>query len=406
VTISTDIQKRVAAIMDEQNVIIKERQDVIHGSWVARIGQLHLNMLGPGGTGKSFLVRDLVRHIEDAVYFETALDETTDPGQVFGPPDIKAMVEDGKTRRVITGMLPEATDAFVDEIFNGNSPTMHSLMPAMNERIFHNNGIPMNIPLRCLYSGTNKLNADADLAAFWDRLHLRYEVGYIQGRDSKADMVGQAIARMVVAGRGTVTSIAENPTLVTIAELDQAHAEALSLDVSDAVMNTFLDLQDELRGKGIQISDRRAVEGMVAVLANAWVRGHEDVQVGDLDILSAMWWTLRDQAQEARKVILEITNPGEKAALELLDRLDALKGELGKAEKLDDVHKRRAGVEAVKNADKLLSEAGDHLKKAKDAGTNTTRLDDVVGRAEAFKIKVGEDIFGIKAADLAALSKV
>lgn len=404
--ITFDIQKRISDIIVEQNTVIKERQEVIHGLWVARISQLHSCMLGKGGTGKSFLIRNLVSHIDGAVLFETALDETTDPGQVFGPPDIKAMVEDGKTRRVVTGMFPEATDAFVDEIFNGNSPVLHSLMPAMNERVFHNNGIPMNIPLRSLYSGTNKLTADADLAAFFDRLHLRWTVEYVAGRENQADMVAQAIARMSVSGRGTVTSIASNPTRVTLEELDIAHAESLALDVDDDVMNAFLDLREELAGAGgIVVSDRRVVEGMAAVLGNAYLRGHETVKVEDLDILSAMWWSLQDQAPEARNIILALTNPGEKAALDLLDELDKLKAELLAADSLDDSHKRRIGVESIRNADRLLLEANAFIQQALAAGTSTARLQETVARTEDFKVKVGADVFNLKAADLQKLAK-
>ena len=40
------------------------------------------------------------------------------------------------------------TDAFLDEFFNANGPLLHSVMPALNERIFHNNGVPTPIPLR------------------------------------------------------------------------------------------------------------------------------------------------------------------------------------------------------------------------------------------------------------------
>jgi MoxR-like ATPase len=400
--ISKDIQQRVAASISEQNAIIRERIDVIHGLWVARVGQLHTCQLGPGGTGKSMLVRDLTSHIEGAKYFETALDETTDPGQVFGPPDIKAMVEQGKTRRVTTGMLPEATDAFVDEIFNGNSPTLHSLMPVMNERIFHNNGVPTDAPLRSLHSGTNKLNADADLAAFFDRLHLRFTVDYVRSRANRADMVAMAVSRMAIAGRGTVTSVGTGITKVTLDELDIAHKEALALDVPDVVLDTFLDLREELEGNGIRVSDRRMNEGMVAVLANAWVRGHETVTVGDLDVLAHAWWILQDQQAQARSIVLSITNPGEKKALDLLDDLDKIKKELDDANKsgLDETHKRRLAVEAVRNTDKLLAEASEVLTKAQAAGTDTSRLTEVVDRSKQFKIHIGVEYFGVKPADI------
>lgn len=398
--ITQDIRQRVEDILAEQNSLIKERSEVLHGVWVGRIAQEHVLMLGPGGTGKSFLARNTADHIDGSTYFEAAFDETTDPSQVFGPPDIKAMVEDGKTRRVVTGMMPEATEAFLDEFFNGNGPLLHSIMPLLNERIFHNNGIPSGIPLRQMIAGTNKLNADADQAALWDRVHLRYVVDYVADRNAQLDMVGDAIARMSSVGRGVSTNIiGAQTTKVTIDELDTAHRECLGLDISNAVLEMFFDIRDELQhgAAKVQISDRRAVEGMAAVMANAWLRNHTSVTVGDLDILANMWWTLQDQMSTARGVILAATNPGEKAALDLLDELDKVKKEVKQANDsdLDPSRKKRVGVEAVKNTDKLLNEAKGHLAKAQAAGTSTTRLTEVIAKADSFKMEVGMAIFGL-----------
>lgn len=403
--ITQDIQQRVRKIIAEQNSVVKGRSDVIHGLWVARIAQQHLLMVGPGGTGKSFLVRDAVSHIEGAKHFETALDETTDPGQVFGPPDIPAMVKDGKNRRVVTDMLPEATDAFIDEIFNGNGPVLHSLMPIMNERIFHNNGMPSDVPLRSLYAGTNKLNADADLAAFFDRLHLRYQVDYIRARRDQSDMVSEAVARMSVLGRGTGTNLAADKTMVTVEELDQAHAEALSLSVSDGVMDLFLDLAEELKNKGIQISDRRKVEGMVAVLANAWIRGHEDVKAADLDILAHMWWTLLDQREEARQVVLAVANPGEKAAIELTKDFRKIEEALNTAQtgNADPERLRRVGVEVIRDSDKLLKELKVEQAKTNSAGGDSTKLDELETRVVDFKRRVGTEVFNLSAESISNL---
>lgn len=407
--IDQSINQRINQIITEQNSVIKERLEVIRGLWVAAVAQEHLLMLGPGGTGKSFLVRNFVSHVDGSNLFECAFDETTDPSQVFGPPDIKAMVEDGKTRRVPTGMLPEATHAFLDEFFNGNGPLLHSVMPALNERIFHNNGMPSSIPLRSAFMGTNKLNADADQAALWDRVHLRYVVDYIADRTAQAEMVGDAIARMAANGRGTSTTVPGlQKTVVTLDELDQAHKEALALDVPDPVLDLFFDIRDELQNGSakIQISDRRAVEGMAAVMANAWLNNHTTVTVGDLDILSHMWWTVQDQMSAARAVILAATNPGEKAALDLLDSLDDLKKEVKQANDsdMDSSRKKRVGVEAVKNADKLLAEAKGHIVKAQAAGTATARLEEVVKKADAFKIEVGTSIFGLDATQMQNLA--
>lgn len=396
--ISTGIQQRVAAIIAEMNDVIMGRQEVIWGTWVARIAQQHVLLVGPGGTAKSYLARSMNSHIEGSRYFEVALDETTDPSQIFGPPDIKAMVEDGKTRRVPTNMLPEANTAFLDEFFNANGPLLHSIMPALNERIWHNNGQPSAIPLRQCLMGTNKLNADADQAALWDRVHLRYSVDYISNRAQKTNMIAQAITRMSASGRGVTTSAAATTTMVTLEELDTATKESLALDVPDDVMIAFLDLSDELKNQGITISNRREVEGMAAVLANAWLRGHETVRVADLDILTAMWWTLQDQQKIARSVILGVTNPGEKAALGLLDDLDKMRTEFHALKKSqpDPKRLRDMGIEQVTNLMQVVTEINTHLDTARASGASTVRLDEALARANAYKDEVSIAAFRLR----------
>ena len=401
--ISENIRTNIQTIIEEQNEIVMERWEVINGIWAARIGQLHVIVFGPGGTAKTFLAHSTHGHISDAVTFETMLDESSVPDQVFGGVDVAALVANGRSRRIVTGRLPEATDGFIDEVMNANKMMKHSLQSIMNERTFDNDGI-MEVPLRQLLAGTNHNDCDTDpiLAPFFDRFHLRFTVGYLQTRDNRFNMVTQAISRMAAIGRGTGTHHLGTKTQVSLADLDVAHAEALSLDVDDAVMGLYDDIWQELKGEGIILSDRRYVEGMVAVLSNAWLRGHTSVQSGDLDVLQSMWWSLQEHAGEAKGIILAATNPGEKAALDLLDELDKLKAELAKVNDSgqDDLVKRKVGVEQVRNADKLIREAQGFLAKSKAAGMSTARLEDTIARAEDFKVKVGASIFGLDASTL------
>ncbi len=409
--IDATINQKINNIIAEQNLVILERDEVIRGFWTARIANLHIVMLGPGGTGKSFLSRNCQERIDGAKLFETALDETTDPSRVFGPVDVKALAELGKARVVTTGMLPEATDAFIDEIMNANGPVKHSLQPILNERLFHNNGIPHKVPLRTMVAGTNVNNADTDpsLAPFFDRLHIRFTVNYLGARNSQADMVAQAIARMATVGRGAATMLAgAQTTTITLDELDQASAEALNLDVDAATMDMFLDIREELGSNGILISDRRMVEGMAAVLANAWIRNHDTVQIGDLDVLASMWWSLQEHESTARGVILAAPNPSEQAALDLLDQLDELKAEVAAADKdssMDESRKQKLGVQSVKNANKLVQEATQFRSQAVAKGVSTQRLDEVLAKADAFKVEVGQRLFGLDAASMGALAK-
>lgn len=402
--ISKDIQHRLIAIEGEMNSIVLERREVIHGLLVALVGQLHVLLLGPGGTAKSMLARNLVAHIVDSIYFEKQLNEDSDPADVFGGLDIKTLSETGHQRVVVEGMLPEATHVLLDEVMNANGVTKRSLQAAMNERLFHNGREVLNIPLRSMVGATNVNNADTDprLAPFFDRWHIRYQVTYLRQRDNQRDMVTAGIGRLARVGRGTKTTVDGPGLTVTLAELDRAHAESLELDVPDDILEMALDIREELGSNGIVVSDRRVVDGFAAVLANAWLRGHESVEAADLDILAPMWWSLQEHEATARGIVLAAANPSEKAAIELLDELDKIKAEMAAAEELDSAHQQRVGVSVQRDLLQLLREANEHKAEAAKTGADTHRIDDLIARATEFDAKVKKDVFGIDPSNLVA----
>lgn len=388
--ITESIRERVETTIVEMALTHKEREEILRGCFVALLAKQHLLMVGPGGTGKSLLVRDLKDRITGTTYFETALDETSDPGQLHGPVDIKAMKEDGKHRRVTTNMLPQAHIAFIDEFFNANGPALHSTMPILNERIFHNNGTPTPAPLWSAFMGTNKLNSDADQAALWDRIHHRFVVKYVSDRENLRSLVQADAARRVS------TFSATSKTTITLDELAQAHDEAMQLTVPDVVFNTFLDIKDELLSEGVEVSTRRINEGYAAVLANAWLNGHSRVSVGDLDVLSNMWWTLQDHLDTVRKIILAATNPGENEALALDAEITKLRKSLKDAQK-QDIEEQRARIfamELYKNCREIIANCDKLLEKSVDAGTSTTRIDHAKTRAADFMNELHTEFFG------------
>lgn len=387
--VQASVQPRLLNILEEMNEENKERAEIAHSMVVALISQQHLLMVGPGGTGKSKLVRDLVRRVTGANYFETALDETSTPDQVLGPPDIKTMVEEGKTRRVPDGMLPTAHLAFIDEFFNGNGPVLHSVMPILNERIFHNNGKPVLTSLMSMFAGTNKLNADQDQAALWDRIHIRHQVNFVKDRDNLTDLLREAMERQVSS------YVPAEPTTVSVDDLRKARDEAMQLPVSDIAMSTYLDLVETLEHQGVIVGTRRQVEGLKAVVANAWLAGHSEVKVGDLGIIQHMFWTSQDDVAKVKAAVLTACNPGEKKALELLDDLQQLVEEYKKAGELDSMKRNNIGVDLFKKTGKIMDAASPLRANAEAAGASTIRIDELIKQTQALKIKIGTEVFSL-----------
>ena len=390
--------EKIQVIIGEQQASHYERSEVIPAMWTALVAHQHLLMVAPGGTGKSFLTRDLASRVTGMSYFEVALDETSTPDQILGAPDIKSMVEDGKVRRVADGMLPSAHFAFLDEFFNANGPALHSMMPILNERIFHNTGKPVPTPLRSAVMATNKLNADQDQAALWDRVHHRHVVGFVSDRDNLRSLVSEAVLRSVSG------FTAPQFTTVTLEEVDAAHDEAMSLPISDLAFNTFLDVKEELERNGVVISTRRVVEAMKGVLATAWLAGHSEVKVGDLSVLRHMLWSAQDQISIVKNVVLTACNPGEKKALDLLDDLDKLKAEYSQASDLDEIKANTASIDIFKKAQRITDEALPLLTTAQAAGAGTQRIEDLIGACDALRVKIGKERFNMDEAQIQALA--
>jgi MoxR-like ATPase len=77
----------------------------------------HSLLLGPPGTAKSELTRELTSRIDGARYWEILLSKFTDPRRMFGPVDVAALAQ-GRYTQVFDGRATQCEIAFLDEIFN------------------------------------------------------------------------------------------------------------------------------------------------------------------------------------------------------------------------------------------------------------------------------------------------
>jgi MoxR-like ATPase len=88
---STDIQK----ISTEMNNTHYERKDAIQAALLALLSGEHLFLLGPPGTAKSALARDLADRLVGSRYFETLLSRTRPAEAVLGPLDLPKLRDSG-----------------------------------------------------------------------------------------------------------------------------------------------------------------------------------------------------------------------------------------------------------------------------------------------------------------------
>lgn len=265
----------------------RERDEVIDGLLCAALAQEHVLLLGPPGTAKSALARAFAESV-GGNHFEWLLSKFTAPEELFGPISLQGLKAD-RYRRVTTGKLPEAETVFLDEIFKGGSAILNTLLAAINERVFHNDGQVQKLPLRMVIGASNELPEGPELGALYDRFLLRYWVGYLQGPTQFIEMMRsseQLFSRVI-----------------STEQWDTARAEVAKLPVDPDLYQSLFKLRTEAQKVGLALSDRRWMRMIRLVKASAWLAGDKVADLEHFDVLKAALWSDPGERDAANKLV-------------------------------------------------------------------------------------------------------
>lgn len=111
-----------------------ERAPLVEAVVLGAVAGEHLLVVGPPGTAKSQAVRRIASALGGR-YFEYLLGRFSEPSEIFGPVDLRRLRE-GVVQTQTDGMLPEADIAFLDEVFQGSTAILNTLLGLLNERVF------------------------------------------------------------------------------------------------------------------------------------------------------------------------------------------------------------------------------------------------------------------------------
>lgn len=300
-----------------------ERNFLLELICLAAVAGEHLLVIGPPGTAKSEAVRRVAKAL-GGNYFEYLLGRFTEPGELFGPIDLKKLRE-GIVETETEGMLPEAEVVFLDEVFQGSTAILNTLLGILNERIFRRGHTRITCPLRVCVGASNHIPEDESLAAFSDRFLIQVFL------DPISDVLleellekGWSVNRSVSLDTKQKKSSLEN--------LDQLSKAVDQVDMTK-IRDRLAEAVRILRKSGLSLTDRRIVRSQRLIAAAAVTAGRTEAGLADI-------WPLvyilpsKEEQDRAREVLSDLLGESENPALPSAAE-EASRGALAAAERLE-----------------------------------------------------------------------
>ncbi|MCD1295711.1 ATPase [Methanocella sp. CWC-04] len=278
--------------MSEFEDHFKERSDEINCALLAIISGENLLYLGPPGTAKSLLSKNICE-VVDGYFFYYLLTRFTTPEEIFGPLSLKALQHDD-FRRKVDGYLPTAHIAFLDEIFKSNSSILNSLLTILNEKRFHNGRDVIKIPLLSVFGASNELpDEDENLEALYDRFLFRCSVSCVRDENNFKELIF-----------GDADSF--KPSFkIPLEKIDEIKRVSGKVKIDRDVEKIILETRKEFLRKNIHLSDRRWKKIVNVLKIASASMGNEVVDRSMVLLLQHMTWDTPSQKEHIRNILID-----------------------------------------------------------------------------------------------------
>ena len=275
----TDAIDQLNAVLNHLKNTFVGKDDIIDLMGICLVGRENLFLLGPPGTAKSALVRELANLLQGKT-FEYLLTRFTEPNELFGPFDIRRLRE-GDLVTNTEGMLPEANLIFLDELLNANSAILNSLLMVLNEKIFRRGRETRPLPVLMIVGASNHLPEDEALAALFDRFLLRVRCDYVEPH---------LLNNVLDAGWKLERKETTAAPKITYEDVFSIQNLMQTVDLQ-GIRPLYIDVIQKLRNAGVQVSDRRAVKLQRLIAASALLCKRTVAIPSDMWVMRYIWNT-------------------------------------------------------------------------------------------------------------------
>ena len=205
------LNQKINAVISEVSSGLAERDELIHTIALCLLTRKNLFVLGEPGQAKSQAIDMFRSHMEDAKQFDILMSKGIDQEQLFGRLDLASIIPGqistkrlnsdarycnlkhrletcnepktegeklnlealhsdmelhrktlsllyGSKPEIITeDKIPDSHICFLDELFKANDGVLNSLLKALNERKYTNEGVTTDIPVISFFSASNEI---------------------------------------------------------------------------------------------------------------------------------------------------------------------------------------------------------------------------------------------------------
>lgn len=346
-------------IIDEVSAEVAEREELIECIALALLSKKNLFILGDTGQGKSYAINEFRKRITGAKQFERLMSKQTDEEQIFGRLDLSSLIPGNmpheelikekpyaefseelaklydkyktdkqmstlkeaaeaakkmeyiksiicalknSTPKIITdGKIPDSHIVFLDEIFKSNDGILNSLLTALNEKVYTNEGQTVKIPVISFFSASNEIpnfndSTQAILKPLYDRFELKVLTQYV---DEKSNRLAVLKAKQSALPKVFNASI-------TLSELEQMQKEVENIKVPDSINELMDNVLCALRQNGVHVSDRKFFGFTPIVRAKAYLNGNTKITSKDLLVLKNYFWNSPEEIQKVERILTDI----------------------------------------------------------------------------------------------------